>query len=65
MRRDPEWEDEQIFNLVKVNSDKTTKKILQLRWYDKSLAHQQVVDSTGNIFEYAFPAGEMEVIKPG
>jgi hypothetical protein len=63
MRRDPEWEDEMIYSIVKTTGDEA--KVLQLRWYDKALAHQQVVDKAGSIFEYAFPDGEFEVIKPG
>jgi hypothetical protein len=63
MRRDPEWEDEQIFNIVKTTGDQS--KVLQLRWYDKALTHQQVETAKGSLRDYAFPAGELEVIKPG
>lgn len=62
MRKDPEWEDEMIYSIVRTGGDEA--KVLQLRWSDKALTHQQVVNKTGSIFEYAFPAGEFEVIKP-
>jgi hypothetical protein len=62
MRRDPEWEDEMIYSIVRTTGDEG--KVLLLRWHDRAMTHQQVVSKQGSIFEYAFPAGDMEVIQP-
>ena len=62
MRRDPEWEDEMIYNIVRTTGDEA--KVLQLRWNDRAMTHHDVQNAKGSIFEYAFPAGDMEVIKP-
>jgi hypothetical protein len=64
MRRDRERDDLGLLTVAKVNADKSTTELALLRWSDSGIELQSATDKVGNIFEYAFPAGELEVIPP-
>jgi hypothetical protein len=64
LRQDPDWPDEQVLHVGKVGADNKTTKMLMLRWHDGSTEIRELRDQTGNEFEYKFPAGRLEVIKP-
>ena len=51
-----------IYTIVKTTGDEG--KVLYLRWSEKPVSHRQLEDKAGSIFEYAFPEGGFEVIRP-
>ncbi len=62
MKRDRERDDIGLFTVAKVAADKSTTEILMLRWSDSGFERQSATDKLGNIFEYSYPNGTLEVI---
>lgn len=64
LRQDPDWPDDQVLHIGKVGADNRTTKMMLLRWHDHTMQIRELRDKVGNEFEYKFPVGRLEVIKP-
>jgi len=53
-----------MYTISRINPDRSTTHLVKLRWDSSGTTTRKVSDAAGNSFEYTFPAGSFQVVRP-